>query len=394
MASKARRRRDRLARRRHREQRPVSINVTVDIDVPPLRLASSFADIETAIANIIGVGESHAQMFNWAESIARLNAFLNEQILDALYGAQALPPPPPEFAPRFVPGQTALLIGWPDSQAAAPFDGRRLLWHEVQILRLDPDGLYIVRDLQTGIEFYISDAMLAPSDTKIFVLSRVDLSADGYRNLSFFEIIRPSSMFPGLEEVAGMVMRTPERRNYRMRGPWPLDDIGPFTHEQIEHRIRQFEIGDANLERQQQRARDERQRLGGLFGFFDLSRNRREARERSFELLKSWLSSEQRADFEAGGSFQVRGSVTGRTYVITDGAMPFNIVELGADGSRRAKHCVVPRGAAAPGDVMLAQKIWLETDEEGTMAIANHDTLRYDVGGISQNDQGPYPGVV
>jgi hypothetical protein len=53
-----------------------------------------------------------------------------------------------------------------------------------------------------------------------------------------------------------------------------------------------------------------------------------------------------------------------------------NIEELTADGYVTRRWCFAPDGAFATGDVMLAQKIALETFELDALAIANHDGPR------------------
>ena len=50
-----------------------------------------------------------------------------------------------------------------------------------------------------------------------------------------------------------------------------------------------------------------------------------------------------------------------------------NIAELAANGRVTRRWCFAPEGALATGDVMLAQKIALETFELNALAIANHD---------------------
>ena len=50
-----------------------------------------------------------------------------------------------------------------------------------------------------------------------------------------------------------------------------------------------------------------------------------------------------------------------------------NIMELAANGRVTRRWCFAPEGALATGDVMLAQKIALETFELTALAIANHD---------------------
>jgi hypothetical protein len=53
-----------------------------------------------------------------------------------------------------------------------------------------------------------------------------------------------------------------------------------------------------------------------------------------------------------------------------------NIEELAADGYVTQRWCFAPEGTFATGDVMLAQKIALETFELDALAIANQDRPR------------------
>jgi hypothetical protein len=48
-----------------------------------------------------------------------------------------------------------------------------------------------------------------------------------------------------------------------------------------------------------------------------------------------------------------------------------NIHELDGAGRPRVGWCFVPKGYLVAGDVMLAQKIALETDERGALTVAN-----------------------
>jgi hypothetical protein len=82
------------------------------------------------------------------------------------------------------------------------------------------------------------------------------------------------------------------------------------------------------------------------------------------------LSPEQRNQFDAFGYFDVRGSATGKRYRIHFGVSA-NIQEIGEDGAARCGWCFVPLGHLVPGDVMLAQKIALETSECAALAVAN-----------------------
>jgi hypothetical protein len=94
------------------------------------------------------------------------------------------------------------------------------------------------------------------------------------------------------------------------------------------------------------------------------------AEERARELLMSWLDPEQRKEFTKRAYFMVTGSAGGRYRIHPQNA--YGVYKLNADDTVEAQYCFLPRGAHQTiGDIMLAQKISLETDEEGTLAIAN-----------------------
>ena len=97
---------------------------------------------------------------------------------------------------------------------------------------------------------------------------------------------------------------------------------------------------------------------------------REEAEIRALALLLAWLSPAQRAQFGAYRYFDVTGSVTGRHYRIRYGTAT-NVYELDQHGRIHVGWCFRPAGRLSAGDVMLAQKIALETDELGALAIAN-----------------------
>jgi hypothetical protein len=94
-----------------------------------------------------------------------------------------------------------------------------------------------------------------------------------------------------------------------------------------------------------------------------------EAEERAEELLRSWLSVEQLAQYGIFGYFVAVGSDTGKRYRICRGRV-FNIQELDADGREYCTWCLAPEGVAT-GDVNLAQKIALENFENQALRIAN-----------------------
>ena len=52
-----------------------------------------------------------------------------------------------------------------------------------------------------------------------------------------------------------------------------------------------------------------------------------------------------------------------------------NVVELDNTGQPVCKWCFVPDGSLVAGDVMLTQKIALETNERAALAVANRGAL-------------------
>jgi len=98
------------------------------------------------------------------------------------------------------------------------------------------------------------------------------------------------------------------------------------------------------------------------------------AREaRGLKLLKEWLSPEQLIQYNANGFFDVVGCDSGAKYRIHHGAS-MNVVEIDDFGDIHAGWCFIPKACMVAGDVMLAQKIALETDERSALAIARNFT--------------------
>jgi hypothetical protein len=100
-----------------------------------------------------------------------------------------------------------------------------------------------------------------------------------------------------------------------------------------------------------------------------LAENKRDAR--GMRLLQTWLSSDQRAQFHHSGHFDVVGCDTGRRYRIYHGIGPPNVYEIDDAGHRKVGLCFEPVGSLVAGDVILAQKIALETDERSALVVAN-----------------------
>jgi hypothetical protein len=104
------------------------------------------------------------------------------------------------------------------------------------------------------------------------------------------------------------------------------------------------------------------------------AQSRRQARfesraVRGITLLREWLSPQQRQQLESLNHFDVIGCDSGKSYRIQHGVCQ-NVYELDGDGRPRIGWCFIPEGNLVPGDVMLAQKIALETDEGGALAVA------------------------
>ena len=94
---------------------------------------------------------------------------------------------------------------------------------------------------------------------------------------------------------------------------------------------------------------------------------------RSLRLLREWLSPTQREQFARRGDFGVIGSDSGKRYRIHAGAS-VNVCEIDERGRLLEGLCFMPIGALPIGDVMLAQKIALETCEGEARAVARRFT--------------------
>ena len=92
---------------------------------------------------------------------------------------------------------------------------------------------------------------------------------------------------------------------------------------------------------------------------------------RGQRLLRQWLTPDQRELFDAKRYLDVTGCHSGKRYRIYYGVLS-NIRELDEHGEPRAGLCLIPAQTLPPGDVMLAQKIALETNERAALAVANY----------------------
>ena len=106
--------------------------------------------------------------------------------------------------------------------------------------------------------------------------------------------------------------------------------------------------------------------LRSLYAFYGAERT---AEGKAKTLLRSWLAPAQRDQFDAYGWFEVVGGTTGKLYRVTYGTCA-NVFEVANDGILVAGLCFVPAAPLAEGDVMLAQKIALETAEAQALSVA------------------------
>ena len=91
-------------------------------------------------------------------------------------------------------------------------------------------------------------------------------------------------------------------------------------------------------------------------------------------LLREWLSPVQGAQFAKSGYFEVIGGETGRRYRIYPGTVS-NVCEVDGKDRPRTGLCFRTLGELPMGDVMLAQKIALESCESDALAVARRFEL-------------------
>jgi hypothetical protein len=93
---------------------------------------------------------------------------------------------------------------------------------------------------------------------------------------------------------------------------------------------------------------------------------------RGRRLLRDWLSPHQRAQFDEKFYFEVVGCDSQKRYRIYDRKFDApNVYEIDDAGQFKAVWCFLPAGRLPTADIMLAQKIALETNEDSALAVAN-----------------------
>lgn len=151
---------------------------------------------------------------------------------------------------------------------------------------------------------------------------------------------------------------------------YTLNDAGAAqsTVRRIQQRVQPTAEQLAAWRADEQRQREHAERV---------SAELRAARARARRLLVACLSPEQRADLEEKKCFYLEchspdGSK--RRYRIDEGTHG-NVKLLGEGGKVLGQYCVQPNGVPTE-DAMLAQKLWLETNEEEFKRKANFSAWR------------------
>jgi len=147
-----------------------------------------------------------------------------------------------------------------------------------------------------------------------------------------------------MPQPADIRQETPEERNAR----WAMRDR--YAQEQAGH--------------------DHAARLASRGRFLEHER----ANARAEKLLVEMLSPHQAEELRASGHFHVR-LMNGRRYRISRGQHG-NVVEVDGAGRGLRSLCVQPVGHLPDADAMLAQKLWLETDEATLLRTANITPMR------------------
>ena len=145
--------------------------------------------------------------------------------------------------------------------------------------------------------------------------------------------------------------------HHAVRRAGPGEVVGPMPDHRFDAMRYAIEYGNAFM----------RPAIADLFGETETACDP-EVEARAMELFLSRLSDLQRTQYKSKRYFYVRGSA-GSKFKIMDGRQ-MNIYQLGTLNRVKQRWCFLPSGNLAKGDVMLAQKIALETDEKRALAVA------------------------
>jgi len=104
-------------------------------------------------------------------------------------------------------------------------------------------------------------------------------------------------------------------------------------------------------------------------------RNPRQRAGRGLRTFASLADSRAALQWQARKEFDVIGSDTATRYRIKYG-VEMNVYQLNPDGHPVAQWCLAPEVKLVIGDVLLAQKVALETMEREALAVANTQSYR------------------
>lgn len=168
-------------------------------------------------------------------------------------------------------------------------------------------------------------------------------------------------------DAAELRAMTPQEFRAQYQGTWT--EWVDTEVKETKRRKRRERHGDVNVaaraaQRQQQQ---ERQREVALQQ--ERKRRQRTSLERSMLLLREACNDDQIQQLEEEGSILVVGK-SGTRYKVTDRGTVANVHVLDAEDKISHRLCAHPL-RVPQGDVMLAQKLMLEHDEEGFVKLAN-----------------------
>jgi hypothetical protein len=147
---------------------------------------------------------------------------------------------------------------------------------------------------------------------------------------------------------------------------WAADGTGTYVVDHVDYTPPPPPTAEQLAERERRRAAQaEAARIA--------SEQRKLMRENARRLLVEALHESQREELERDGYFHVETRDGTRRYRLSPSSAPMRI--HGEDG-RRWSYCIHPAFGYPPEDVVLAQKLLLEADEDAFLEIANASAMR------------------
>jgi hypothetical protein len=147
---------------------------------------------------------------------------------------------------------------------------------------------------------------------------------------------------------------------------WSTDGTGTYV-------VDDFQYAPPPPLTEEQLAERERRRLAQVEEARAREEQRKLVRENARRLLVEALHESQREELERDGYFHVETKDGTRRYRLSPGSAPLRV--HGEDG-RRWSYCIHLDYGYPNDDVVLAQKLLLETDEEAFLEIANASAMR------------------